>query len=81
MAPLKSLIVIVLLTRSGAFQVGVTASMIPRCASGIEAQEVQDCDPKDIDMSLREDFFDDIESCSTKPANLDEVLFLFFIMS
>ena len=37
--------------------------------------------PKDISVSHRDDFFDDVESCSTKPSNLNEVKFpLFFII-
>jgi len=35
--------------------------------------------PRGIIMSLRDDFFHDIESCSTKPANLNGVVFLFYI--
>ena len=37
--------------------------------------------PIDNGVSLRDDFFDNRESCSTKPANLDELVFLYFIIS
>jgi len=37
--------------------------------------------PKDIRLSLREDFLGDVESFSTEPANLYEVIFVFFIIS
>jgi len=37
--------------------------------------------PKDTILSLEDDFFDNVESCSTEPANLDEVIFLFYKIS
>ena len=37
--------------------------------------------PIDIGVSLVDDFFDDKESCSTELTNLDEIVFLCFIIS
>jgi len=37
--------------------------------------------PRDTKVSVRDDFFDDVKSCLTKLANLDKVIFLFFIIS
>ena len=30
----------------------------------------------DIGVSIKDDFFDDIESCSIEPTNLNEVVFI-----
>jgi len=36
--------------------------------------------PKDFEVSIEDDFFDDIESCLNELANLGEVIFLFHII-
>jgi len=37
--------------------------------------------PRDIGVTLGDDFFYDMESCSIEPTNLDEAIFLFFIIT